>query len=164
MDKMGSPRGLIRYTTEHATHGGTTHVMRPRTLVYALLLCCAIGALLYSLGTRTPLILDVIRDRNALYREVNGDRIENVYTLKVINLDDRVHDYRLEVSGMDGLEIAAPVGVIEAAPGSVSTIPARLQAPEGSSGGVHHILLTLRATDQPRIGVREKARFIGPMP
>ena len=114
------------------------------------------GAALYMLGK--------VAAGMELYREVRGDHIENVYTLKVINLDDRVHDYRLEVSGMDGLEIAAPVGVIEAAPGSVSTIPARLQAPEGSSGGVHHILLTLRATDQPRIGVREKARFIGPMP
>jgi len=164
MDQMGSPRGLIRYTTEHATHGSTTRVLRPRMLVYALLLAGAIGVLMYSLGTRTPLILDVIRDRNALYREVRGDRIENVYILKVINLDDRNHDYRLEVSGMDGLEIAAPLGAIEAAPGSVSTIPARLQAPEGSAGGVHHILLSLHSTDQPGIRVREKARFIGPMP
>jgi cytochrome c oxidase accessory protein FixG len=163
MDRMGTARGLIRYTTEHATHGRSTRILRPRTFVYALLLSGAIGALLYSLSTRMPLILDVIRDRNALYREVRGNRIENVYTLKVINLDDRVHVYRLEVSGMDQLDIAAPTGVIEAAPGSVSTIPARLTAPAGAAGGVHHITLTLQALDQPRIRVHEKARFIGPL-
>jgi cytochrome c oxidase accessory protein FixG len=164
MDQMGSARGLIRYTTEHATHGRTTRILRPRMLVYALLLSCAVAALVYALGTRTPLILDVIRDRNALYREVHGDRIENVYVLKLINLDDRVHRYRLEVSGMEGLEIAAPQGEIEATPGSVSTIPTRLEAPEATAGGVHHILLSLQSVDQPRIGVHEKARFIGPMP
>ena len=80
MDKMGSPRGLIRYTTEHAMHGKTTHVLRPRMVVYAALLLVGTGTLLYSLITRTPLILDVIRDRNALYREVRGDWIENAYS------------------------------------------------------------------------------------
>jgi cytochrome c oxidase accessory protein FixG len=162
MDKMGSPRGLIRYTTEHALHGRQTHVVRPRMLVYATLLCIVSGALLYSLFTRTPLILDVIRDRNALYREVRGERIENAYTLKVINLDNRPHLYRLEVSGLSGLELVAPREAILAPPGTVSAIAARLQAPGAVAGGVHQITLTLSALDTASIRVRERARFIGP--
>jgi cytochrome c oxidase accessory protein FixG len=162
MDKMGSARGLIRYTTEHALHGGQTHIVRPRMGVYAALLTLSIGGLLYSLVTRTPLILDVMRDRNALYREVPGDRIENTYTLKVINLDEKPHRYRLSVSGMPQLELAAPLGLIEAPPGTVSTVAARLQAPDAIAGGVHRITITLAAVDAPRIAVREKARFIGP--
>jgi len=162
MDKMGSARGLIRYTTEHALHGKPTHLMRTRMLVYASLLAVGTGALFYSLFTRTPLILDVIRDRNALYREVRGERIENAYTLKVINLDDKPHRYRLAVSGMNELEVLAPSGLIEAGPGSVSTIAARLQAPGAVAGGVHPITLTLAAVDAPAIAVHEKARFIGP--
>ena len=162
MDKMGSARGLIRYTTEHALHGKPTHLIRTRMLVYAALLALGTGALFYSLFTRTPLILDVIRDRNALYREVRGERIENAYTLKVINLDDKPHRYRLAVSGMNQLEVLAPSGLIEAGPGSVSTIAARLQAPGTVAGGVHPITLTLAAVDAPGIAVHEKARFIGP--
>ncbi|HXW75477.1 MAG TPA: cytochrome c oxidase accessory protein CcoG [Steroidobacteraceae bacterium] len=162
MDKMGTARGLIRYTTEHALHGKPTYVLRTRMLVYAALLALGTGALFYSLFTRTPLILDVIRDRNALYREARGDHIENAYTLKVINLDDRPHRYRLAVSGMDELEVLAPAGLIEAAPGSVNTIAARLQAPGAAAGGVHHITLTLAAVDAPGIAVHEKTRFIGP--
>lgn len=162
MDKMGSPRGLIRYTTEHALHERATHVVRPRMLVYASLLLLATGALLYSLFTRMPLILDVIRDRNALYREVHGERIENTYSLKVINLDDKPHAYRLAVSGMPGLELTAPAEPITVASGSVSNIPARLEAPVTAAGGVHRIVLTLTALDAPRIEVHEKTRFIGP--
>jgi cytochrome c oxidase accessory protein FixG len=162
MDKVGSPLGLIRYTTEHAMQGTRTHNLRLRIMIYALLLLIGFGVLLYLLITRTPLILDVIRDRNALFREVHGDRIENAYTLKVINLDNQTHSYRLEVTGMNQLEIAAPLELIVVPPGTVDAIPARLQAPSTLSGGVHTINLTLRAVDAPRIAVREKARFIGP--
>jgi polyferredoxin len=109
-----------------------------------------------------PLILDVIRDRNALYREVHGGRIENAYSLKVINLDDKPHAYRLAVGGMPGLELTAPAGPITVASGSVSNIPARLEAPATAAGGVHRIVLTLTALDAPRIEVHEKTRFIGP--
>jgi cytochrome c oxidase accessory protein FixG len=162
MDKMGTARGLIRYTTEHALHGRQTHVLRARMLVYATLLCIGSGVLLYSLATRTPLILDVIRDRNTLYREVRGARIENTYTLKVINLDERPHLYQLTVSGINQLELVAPTDPILAPPGAISTIPARLQAPGSAAAGVHQIILTLTAADAPRIVVHEKARFLGP--
>jgi cytochrome c oxidase accessory protein FixG len=163
MDRMGTARGLIRYTTEHALHGTPTRVLRPRMLVYLALLLLGSGVLLYSLFTRTPLILDVIRDRNVLYREVRGEWIENSYALKVINLDDKPHRYRLTVSGMPGLELTTPLDPIAVSPGSVSSIPARLAAPTAGAGGVHRIVLTLAALDAP-ITVHEKARFIGPSP
>jgi cytochrome c oxidase accessory protein FixG len=164
MDKMGSPRGLVRYTTEHSLQGRQSRMIRPRMVVYASLLLIGVGFLVYSLLTRTPLILDVIRDRNALFREVHGDRIENAYSLKVINLDDHPHRYRLEVTGMNELAIVAPTQLIEAPPGSVSTVSARLEAPEALAAGIHRIALRLTAVDAPRIAVSEKTRFIGPQP
>jgi cytochrome c oxidase accessory protein FixG len=164
MDKMGTPRGLIRYTTEHALHGQRTRIVRTRLLVYGALLVALIGALGYALFVRTPLILDVIRDRNALYREVRGDRIENAYTLKLINLDDRPHRYRLAVGGMPEVELVAPGGEIVLPAGSVSTVSARLEAPVAVAAGVHHITLSAMAVDGSRIAVRENTRFIGPSP
>lgn len=162
MDKVGSPRGLIRYTTENALQGRPTHLFRPRMLIYALILVAGAVTLVYSLATRTPLILDVIRDRNALYREIHGDHIENAYALKVINLDAKSHRYRLQVTGMNALEIAAPAGLIEVPAGSVGTVSARLQTPSELAAGIHVITFTLTASDNERIAVREKARFIGP--
>ena len=159
---MGAPGGMIRYTTENAVQGRPTHILRPRMMVYAAILIGGMCTLVYSVATRTPLIMDVIRDRNALYREVHGDRIENAYSLKVINLDAKPHSYRLQVTGMEQLEIAAPGGLIEVPAGTVATISARLQAPSELAAGVHPITLTLAATDNARIAVREKARFIGP--
>jgi len=163
MDKIGAPRNLIKYTTEEAMQGRPTHVLRPRMVVYASLLLGLCGAFIYSLATRTPLILDVIRDRNALYREVQGDTIENTYSLKVINLDAQPHAYRLEASGLDQLQlIVEPSQPIEVPAGSVSTIVARLRAPSQFASGVHAVTLTLIATDTRNIHVTEKARFLGP--
>ena len=164
MDKMGSARGLIRYTTEQALRGQRTQLLRPRIAVYAGLLAGMTGFLGYSLLTRMPLIVDVIRDRNALYREVHGDRIENTYSLKVINLDDAPHRYRLSASGVDSLQIAAPTAPIALAPGSVSTVITRLEAASVQAQGVRPITFTLTAIDKPTITVSETARFIGPRP
>jgi cytochrome c oxidase accessory protein FixG len=162
MDKMGSPRGLIRYTTEQAVHGRQTHIIRPRMIVYAALLTIVAGFLGYSLFTRTPLILDVIRDRNALYREVHGDRIENIYSLKVINLDNAPHTYSLLVSGMEQLQVATPTDPIHIPAGTVSTVITRLEAPAAAVRGVRQITITVSALDNPAIKVSEQARFIGP--
>ena len=162
MDRMGMARGLVGYTTENARSGQAKRLLRPRTLVYASLLLLITAALVYSLAVRTPLIVDVIRDRNALYREVHGDQIENAYELKVINLDSKPHHYRLQVTGIEQLEVAAPAGTIDIPAGTVGTVSVRLQTPSEHAAGIHAILFTLTASDDARISVREKARFIGP--
>src|SRR5690606_28161943 len=82
MDKMNYPKGLIRYTTQTALAGVATRILRPRVLVYGAILVAALVAVLFGLVNRDPVGLDVIRDRNALYRETSDGWIENVYTLK----------------------------------------------------------------------------------
>ncbi len=163
MDKMNYPRGLVRYTTHNAVHGKQTHIIRPRMLVYATLLMILIGGLAYSMVTRTPIILDVIRDRNALYREASGGMIEKTYTLKVINQRNEMRSYRLEVAGLDGLvapDVPDPV-IVEA--GAVLSLPVRLQAPRDTAKGV--TVIEFRITDLEEISdsIVEDSRFVGPL-
>lgn len=75
MDKMGYAKGLISYTTENALEGKTQRVLRPKLIGYGATLLVMIGLLTYATATVSPLRIDVIRDRNQLYRENNdGDR------------------------------------------------------------------------------------------
>ena len=91
MDKVQRPRGLVRYATENAMEYGWTsaqmlrRVFRPRVLIYTALLWSLIGVVGLSLWLRTPLHVDVERDRSSLARIVEGGRIENVYRLQVMN-------------------------------------------------------------------------------
>ena len=84
MDKLGYPKGLIRYSTQNAIDGKPTHVLRPRIIVYGLLLLAIIGAWLWGVTHRSTFIVEALRDRNALYRIDTGGTIENAYTLKIV--------------------------------------------------------------------------------
>ena len=158
MDKMGYERGLVRYTTEHALKHDEGHVLRPRIMVYGLLLLAILVGTLWSMANRVPLRADLIRDRNALYRELPGDVIENVYTLKITNMDSRPHDYVLSVLNNDQVEIdlgdAISLGAEETA-----AIIVRLRLPRSAGKGVQNIDLELKAVgiDSIRRDITAKA-------
>jgi cytochrome c oxidase accessory protein FixG len=105
MDKVGYPRGLIRYDTQSGLEGKRKRVLRPRTLVYATLLAVLVAGFAVTLSGRNVVGIDVIRDRNALYRERPDGRIENVYNVKILNKDRAAHEFRITASGLPGVEI-----------------------------------------------------------
>ena len=75
MERMGYPKGLVRYTTQNAVDGRPSRVVRPRTLIYAGGLAALLAVFAGSLALRVPAELDVIRDRNALYRETDAVQV-----------------------------------------------------------------------------------------
>ena len=106
MEKMTYPKGLIRYTTENTLESGQTRVIRPRIIIYGFILLALCTSLIYGLSTRTLVSLDVIRDRNVLYRQLESGDIENIYTLKVINKDGHPHNYSLSVLDSEHVTLA----------------------------------------------------------
>ncbi len=163
MDKMGYEKGLIKYTTENAMKGKVVHLVRPRIIIYALILAGIMGLFVYSFATRVALGLDVIRDRNQLYRETNEGLIENVYTLKILNMDAADHSYQLEATGVDGLELHKDLRVISVPAGGVLELPVRLRAEEGAlETRSSEVKFHLIASDNPELAVEEEARFLGP--
>jgi polyferredoxin len=154
---------LIAYTTENAMHGAKTHILRPRVVIYALLLLTIMSIFAYSLGHRTTLGLDVIRDRNRLYRETDDGEIENVYILKILNMDNKGHAYSLHVEGIHDLELHTDTRRIWVDAGEVLELPVRLSVEEDE---LHQrsstVTFTLLATDNPGLAVRKEARFLGP--
>jgi len=162
MDKMDYPHGLIRYTTENALQGKSTRVLRPRILIYATLLLLIIGGTLWSMTHRVPLRADLIRDRNALYRELPGDIIENVYTIKVTNMDAIAHKYRLETEEGSKAEIQMS-RPLRLAPEEVSGFPVRIRLPRSAGQGVQSLSLRLTADDDPDISITLDAQIILPV-
>jgi len=115
-----------------------------------------------TLLTRTPLKLDVIRDRGALGREVEDGMIENVYRLQVMNTDEAPHRYRLSVSGIDTIALATADEVEVEATGS-RALPVRVRvAPGMGSPGSNKIQFELKSIDDERVQVQEKAVFFVP--
>lgn len=164
MDKMGYARNLVRYTTLNAMDGIKTKILRPRIVIYFMLLVLISSALIYSMATRIPLELDIIRDRNALYRETNEGLIENIYTLKLINMDTKPHYYRLTVKGIKGIKVINKPDKIKVKSGEVLDLPISIQVdPIHLKKTAEDLTFDLISTTNPDIHVVETGRFIGPL-
>ena len=141
MDKMHYPKGLIRYTSERAIlerapqENAIRRIFRPRIIFYTAVIVILAAAFLASLATRNPLRADVMRDRGALAREVDGDRIENVYRIQVMNSSENAMRVNFKVTGLSHLEILTSQGkpltnvLVEAS--SNQLIPIRVSSPLG---------------------------------
>jgi len=138
MEKMNYPKGLIRYTTQNALEGKESRILRPRIMIYGLILLSLLALLVTSLQQRIPLEMDIIRDRNQLYRETLG-YIENVYTIKIINMDEEGHEYQLDVGGIPGLELTIDRFPLLVESGQQLNVPVTVRAEESE--------LDVRSTD-----------------
>jgi cytochrome c oxidase accessory protein FixG len=163
MDQMGYPRGLVRYTTQNATDGKPTRILRPRVIVYGTLLTLLISGFAFAVASRQLIELDVLRDRNALYRTLDDGRIENVYTLRIVNKDGAPHTLTLRVEGLPGAELDAETPTLRVEPSSVQSVPVRVRAPAGSVAGGVDVRIVAEEADGKAKKVESKARFIAPV-
>jgi len=161
MDKMEYPRGLIRYTTEHKLEHVSGGIMRPKLIGYGLALLLMSLAFSYAISNRTPLQLDIIRDRNQLYRETSEGLVENTYTLKVLNMSQQSMRYTISVEGIDDLSLKGNTE-IELAAGEVLAVPLRVEIDPALLQNINMpIEFRVVATDQS-VSASEQTRFLGP--
>ena len=168
MDKVGLPRGLIRYSTENALAQHlsrkeiTAHIIRPRIMLYTAILVVICGLCAWFLAHRIPLKLDIIRDRSVLAREADDGRIENVYLLQIMNTEERPHRYKITVDGLEGAEIAGE-SEFEVAAASLQGFNTAVRVqPDAGKSGANTIHFNIVAADNPEIALREKASFLLP--
>jgi len=162
MDKVGYPRGLIRYTTQSALEGRPVRILRPRVLVYGALLAAVIVAFGLGLVFRSPVDVDVIRDRNVLYRLLDDGRVENVYNVKILNKTEHPHRFTVAVLGAGELTLDPQPAQFLVGSGEVSPVVVRVRRPAYEPLGPQSIQFEVNAEDDPRLRATEAARFLAP--
>jgi cytochrome c oxidase accessory protein FixG len=167
MDKMKYPRGLIRFSTQNGVKNHWTQsqmlkrVLRPRVLIYTAVLALLCVGMLASLVVRTPLKVDVVRDRAALSRIVAGGKLENIYRLQIMNATEGTQRYRISARGLEGLEVASE-SEIDIGPAESRWVAVRLQVPYGSAApGSHTVFFDIQAQGD-KAQVAEKSVFLVP--
>jgi cytochrome c oxidase accessory protein FixG len=168
MAQMNYPKGLIRYTTENALerHWGMkeilAHVVRPRIVIYSLILAGLTLALIWGLANKADLRVNVLRDRAILAREVEGGLIENVYRLQVMNVTEQAHRYTVSVSGLNDIRLEG-ASSIEVPAVTTKTLPILVRVPlESGQKGAHMIYFDVQAENNSGMAVHEKATFLIP--
>ena len=174
MDKVGSPRGLIRYATPNSMETGWgrremwARVTRPRVLLYTGILVAIVVAFLVSLYSRPPFRVDILRDRGALARVVDDGFVENVYRIQIMNASEATQRYRLGVEQLSQAVVDAGRD-IELGPAEARWVPVAVRVPPDVAArmgsGAHGITLfveQLRRGDQAQVDVREPTTFMVP--
>jgi cytochrome c oxidase accessory protein FixG len=138
MDKVGAPRGLIRYASLREmgdAKGRATRSTweRQRVRVYVALLLGLTTLMACSIWLRPDVRVDVIRDRGVMARWVDEGAIENVYRLQLMNQSEVTQHISLAVDGLPGAQLMmSGDGVIEAAQDRLITVAVRLPAQAAS--------------------------------
>jgi len=169
MDRMQMPRGLIRYSTENVIKGKRppgrwySHILRPRVIGYALLLVTVVGVMLFALAAREPLRVNVIREGSVLSRPTADGRVENLYRVKVFNMDEEPRRFRMRAEGLPSLSLAVFGGAEFEVPAvGFRTLEVYLRVdPEQVPKGVHDVRFTVLSSDDgSALSVVEKSTFL----
>lgn len=108
MDKIGKPRGLIRYASLDDILGKPDIPLykRPRVLVYFTIMLIAVSGILYGLTHLGALELKVLHERQPLFVLQSDNSIQNKYVLKLLNKTDRNAKVKLSVvNGPEGMRV-----------------------------------------------------------
>ncbi|WP_135081144.1 cytochrome c oxidase accessory protein CcoG [Terasakiella sp. SH-1] len=109
MDNLKLPRNLISYDSyknmiaREQGLGKQVHIIRPRTIYYAVILSLVAAAILTSLSFRDRLEVNIIRDRAPLFVTLSDGTIRNGYTYKILNMESSAKQYELSVAGLEGV-------------------------------------------------------------
>ncbi|WP_394132181.1 cytochrome c oxidase accessory protein CcoG [Shewanella maritima] len=160
MERMGYEKGLISYTTENKLAGIKEKVLRPKLVGYGVVLTVMILLFIYASATISPVRMDVIRDRNALYRENMDGNVENTYTLKILNKTEYVNEYKLSVTGIDNAKWIGP-DTITIQGGEIFTLPVSVEVdPAELSRSVTNIDINVETSiNGAPVSIKQETRF-----
>ncbi len=166
MEKVGRPKGLIRYMSEKEMLGERLPPLyrRPRVIVYSAIFLLSVSGILYGLTHIPPVELSVVHERQPLFMQMSDGSIQNKYTFKAVNKTPEDLRLRLSVSGVPGLQLLAADGDTVTLK-SGKTIPfhvflraRRTQLKQANTP----VRFRLQGIDKPEISLEYESVFIGP--
>ncbi len=161
MDRVGRPRGLIAYDTMAGLDAPPRHtdasalpsglrLVRPRTILYSVLIVLVGVVMLTALMSRSDTQLSVLPDRNPLWVQLTDGSIRNGYTVKILNKLQETRHFQFLINGLPGASlqvVGAPDSEITSDPGRLTTLRAYVAVPPGSSGAPAEFDIVLRDRD-----------------
>ncbi|MBI5642497.1 MAG: cytochrome c oxidase accessory protein CcoG [Deltaproteobacteria bacterium] len=162
MGKLGRPKGLIRYGSLKSIAGGETKVLRPRLVLYAVCLTALLIMMVYKVSMRSPIDLEVLRDRSALFQTGKDGRISNIYTIKAMNMDSRDHQYSIKAKGIKA-EIIVGKNPITVKSGEVyQTSLALILDGDEIENRVSRFDFIIEDVEDPEISAKRQSTFLVP--
>lgn len=162
MGKVGFEQGLIRLASEREIEGQPKKKFRPRLAFYGVVLTAVLTTMVTSILMRPSTELDVVRNRSFVYQQLPDGRISNVYMVKALNKDDKDHQYRLEIEGLDAEVIGGSKEITARAGEVVQQNVALAISPDRDDDSVGKFAFRLVDVESGKKVAQRKSTFILP--
>ncbi len=176
MDRVGRPKGLIRYASLRELEGGNNArpsilkrpwvvLKRPRVVVYLLIILASLSGIVYGLTHMASVDFKVLHERQPLFVLLSDGAIQNKYILKIINKTDRDLGMSITVSGPDGIALSGVSNPARIMVGKVVSIPVFVRISPGNiESEIFPIIFSIKAagTDDSEMLIVYKSMFISP--
>ncbi|MBK1879284.1 cytochrome c oxidase accessory protein CcoG [Pelagicoccus mobilis] len=163
MDKLKRPRGLIRYDSMEGLEGRKTKYIRPRMILYTVLLLVGASVLLYSLRGLGDATITAWRAPGSSYY-VDEEVVRNQFMVRVTNTSNESGTYSLRLNyEQEGVSVR---GVDEAfeivGNGDLVRPVVVLASKESYAGGFSMVVEVL--DEEGKALMERPLEFIGPSP
>lgn len=129
MSKLGRATGLIRYASQNEIEGSRRRFLRPRTVIYTILITVLAGAFTAVLLTAPIANVQVLRARGAVYTEIQPGVIANQVQVKIINRLDRRAEFSITLGGHADATAIPETNPVALDPSAMESVPVMLTAP-----------------------------------
>lgn len=145
MDRIGKPRGLVRYSSQAAIEGDPSRGFRARVVLYPLALSAVGIAFLVLLFGRDSFDATLLRNVGSPFTVAPDGQVRNSFRLKIVNRGEETVEFSVFVPPAAGLTIAAGGEPFQLPPGEAVTRPILISAPRSLfQFGAHELPLKIR--------------------
>ncbi len=129
MDKINRPRGLIRYSSENAVSGSKTHLMRPRIIIYPLILLLLFVGFLYVLNTKGSTDVWIGREAGLPFYTLPSGEITNQLRTCITNRSTEPTTFTISVIEPQGIILGDGQATLTVEPGEETSTKFAIIAP-----------------------------------
>lgn len=101
MEKVGLPKGLIRYDSMRGIKAGERNLINPRSIAYSAVLLVLIAVQVILFSNRSEVEALIFRTPGTLYQKVDDNTLSNMYNYQVTNKtkENKPIEFRLITEG-----------------------------------------------------------------
>ncbi len=148
MDRVGRPRGLIRYSSQDALAGKPPKLLRVRTFLYPLLLTALGIGFLAVLSTKYAFDARLMRATGNPFNRAADASIVNNFRLRLTNRTDDPRQYQFNIVQPEGAVIrASGEDSVDLDPSGTQLIPVTIQVPAARFNTLGHCEGEIKITD-----------------
>ncbi len=154
MSRIGKPKGLIRYSSQAIVAGETRRLIRPRTILYPLILAGLVGLFVFLLSSRELGEAAVLPRQGAPFYTLPDGQIANQVRLRLVNRGREPAVFTVLASEADaarGVHLVNERGEVRLEPGQSDVLGVVIEAPADAFSG--------RGAYEARIDVRADSGF-----